>query len=87
MVMLASIGGTVISRRTERLRHAYSAARLLEEQGLLVNEIRWQKVRHTTLSQPARLLPEAERQGFRLSRDSERVRFVEKRILHEGHGE
>lgn len=67
-VLIAGLGGLVIERRTDRLRWAYEAHRLLDEIGHLENELRWLNGERDGLVRPAFLRARAEQIGLKVRR-------------------
>lgn len=67
-VLIAGLGGLVVERRTDRLRNAYRAHRLMKEIGHLENELRWLNGELGGLLRPASLLQRAARIGLGVRR-------------------
>ncbi|MAG57542.1 MAG: hypothetical protein CMJ83_14715 [Planctomycetes bacterium] len=73
---LAVIAGTAINRRAMRLREAYEAHQLLEDQGLLHNEVRWRQADYQRLARTTRVLDLAGAKGLAVERTRKNVEFA-----------
>lgn len=63
ILLMGGLSGMTSHRRATRLRLAYRARRLVDDRGILRNEVRWLRSRVRMLRNPRVLLPNAERHG------------------------